>query len=88
VQAAFALADRGVRDLAGAWALLSSAPAAIMGLADRGSLDHGKRADIVAVDPVARRVEMTIARGCLTHLGPALAERLQKRAPDLAIAAE
>lgn len=87
-QAALALVDRGLRDLPGAWALVSSGPAAIMGLTDRGSLERGRRADIVALDRETRRVEMTIARGHLTHLGPAAAERLHRVAPALGIAAE
>ncbi|MEE4120442.1 MAG: alkylphosphonate utilization protein [Paracoccaceae bacterium] len=88
VAAAFALADRGVRDLASAWALVSSRPAEIMGLADRGTLEHGKRADFVAIDPQTRAVEMTVARGHLTHLGAAAAERLCKAVSSLGIAAE
>jgi alpha-D-ribose 1-methylphosphonate 5-triphosphate diphosphatase len=77
-----------VRDLASAWALVSSRPAEIMGLADRGTLEHGKRADFVAIDPQTRAVEMTVARGHLTHLGAAAAERLCKAVSSLGIAAE
>jgi len=50
VQAPFVLARRGVTDMATAWALVSSRPAAAAGLDDRGTLDAGQRADIVVID--------------------------------------
>ncbi len=86
-RAAFSLVDRGACDLARAWALVSSRPAEIMGLADRGSLAHGKRADFVAIDAETRQVEMTVARGHLTHLGPRAATRLARALPALGVAA-
>ncbi|MEL6754022.1 MAG: alpha-D-ribose 1-methylphosphonate 5-triphosphate diphosphatase, partial [Pseudomonadota bacterium] len=45
----FVLAQDGVTDLASAWGLVSSGPAAALGLADRGDLAEGKRADVVVV---------------------------------------
>ena len=88
LDAVFALVDRGWCDLPRAWALVSAGPAAIMGLVDRGTLDHGKRADIVVIDPATRRVEMTIARGHLTYLGPNAAARLNTAVPGMGLAAE
>ncbi|MGY6502588.1 MAG: alpha-D-ribose 1-methylphosphonate 5-triphosphate diphosphatase [Acidimicrobiales bacterium] len=48
--AAFALAERGAVDLPAAVALVTSGPAAIAGLRDRGRLEPGLRADLVLVD--------------------------------------
>ena len=79
-QSAFALAERGARDFAAAWALISAAPARIMGLEDRGRLDPGLRADLVIVDPESRTVEATIAGGCLAYAHGAAARRLMARA--------
>lgn len=67
-QAAFRLADLGLRTLPEAWALISSRPAGVMRLADRGTLDYGRRADLVVIDAGTRRIEATIAAGRLTHL--------------------
>src|SRR5207244_4383561 len=48
--AAFRLAADGVLPLAEAWQLISTAPARAAGLADRGVLAAGQRADIILVD--------------------------------------
>lgn len=48
--AAFALARTGVLPLPGAVALITSGPAAVGGLPDRGRLEAGLRADLVLVD--------------------------------------
>lgn len=47
--AAFALADRGAIDLPGAVGLVTSGPASVAGLSDRGRLVAGMRADLVLV---------------------------------------
>ena len=52
-QAAFRLADETVVPLAEAWALISANPARATGLADRGVLAPGKRADFVLVEAEA-----------------------------------
>jgi alpha-D-ribose 1-methylphosphonate 5-triphosphate diphosphatase len=75
--AAFRLADDGVLPLARAWDLISAAPARAAGLADRGVLAAGKRADIILVDdaiPLRPRIIAVIAGGRLVHLTEA--ERL------------
>ncbi|KPQ06122.1 MAG: alpha-D-ribose 1-methylphosphonate 5-triphosphate diphosphatase [Rhodobacteraceae bacterium HLUCCA12] len=74
-QAAFSLAERGVLPLAQAWALVSTAPARIMGLQDRGRLAAGQRADLVIVDPDTHAVEATIAGGRLAWAHGAVARR-------------
>ena len=67
-RAAFILAGRGVLDLQHAWSLISANPAAAAGLADRGAIEVGKRADIVVVDAAASRVVMTVAQGQVAHI--------------------
>jgi alpha-D-ribose 1-methylphosphonate 5-triphosphate diphosphatase len=72
--AAFRLAADGTLPLAKAWDLISSAPARAAGLADRGVLAAGRRADIVIVDdkaPLRPRVVAVIAAGRLVHLADA-----------------
>ncbi len=69
--AAFRLAADGVRPLAEAWQLVSSAPAHAAGLADRGTLAAGQRADILLVDdtvPLRPRIVAVIAAGRVVHL--------------------
>jgi alpha-D-ribose 1-methylphosphonate 5-triphosphate diphosphatase len=69
--AAFRLDADGVLSLAQAWDLISAAPARAAGLADRGILAKGHRADIVLVDdalPTRPRIVAVIAAGRLVHL--------------------
>lgn len=66
--AAFALADRGVLPLARAWEMISTRPAAVMGLADRGYIAPGLRADLVILHAETRAIEATISGGRLSHL--------------------
>jgi alpha-D-ribose 1-methylphosphonate 5-triphosphate diphosphatase len=69
--AAFRLDADGVLPLAKAWNLISAAPAQAAGLADRGILAKGHRADIVVVDnalPMRPRIVAVIAAGRLVHL--------------------
>jgi alpha-D-ribose 1-methylphosphonate 5-triphosphate diphosphatase len=64
--AAFRLAATGVAPLERAWSLVSAAPARAMGLADRGTIAAGKRADLILVDagdPARPRVVATIVAG-------------------------
>jgi len=53
--------------LAGAWALVSSGPAGVLGLADRGVLAPGRRADFVALNPATGRPGLTVAGGRVAH---------------------
>jgi alpha-D-ribose 1-methylphosphonate 5-triphosphate diphosphatase len=62
-------------DLAEAWPLVSSGPACILGLQDRGEVALGKRADLAIVDPGLSQVQATIAGGQLTYLAGPIAAR-------------
>lgn len=87
--AAFRLAVDGVLPLAQAWHLISTAPARAAGLADRGRLAAGQRADIILVDdeiPLRPRIVAVIAGGRLVHLNDAARIR-QTTAPRKAVAA-
>jgi alpha-D-ribose 1-methylphosphonate 5-triphosphate diphosphatase len=69
--AAFRLAADGVLPLPEAWGLVAEAPARATGLADRGVLAEGRRADILLVDdsvPLRPRLVAVIAGGKLVHL--------------------
>jgi len=69
--AAFRLAHDGVLPLGKAWDLVSAAPAEAAGLADRGKLARGQRADILLVDdamPLRPRIIAVITAGRLVHL--------------------
>lgn len=75
-RAALLLADAGLCDLARAWALISSGPARVLGLADRGALIPGQRADMVILDAAKRTVAATVSGGRISYLGGEAAERL------------
>ncbi|WP_113912066.1 alpha-D-ribose 1-methylphosphonate 5-triphosphate diphosphatase [Roseovarius dicentrarchi] len=74
-RAAWLLADAGMCDLAGAWHLVSKGPAQVLGLADRGDLAPGQRADLTILDSDSRRVVATMAGGRFSYLAGAAAER-------------
>jgi len=74
-RAALMLARSGLVDLAGAWALVSSGPAQVLGLTDRGTLAPGKRADIVILNQATGRVAATFAAGRVSYMSGAVAER-------------
>lgn len=86
--AAFALADAGILPLERAWALISSAPAQILRLPDRGSIAPRKRADLAIIRADTRAVEATIAGGRLTHLAGKAAERFWEIGAAAHLAAE
>jgi alpha-D-ribose 1-methylphosphonate 5-triphosphate diphosphatase len=68
--AAFRLAADDVMPLEKAWALVSEIPAAAVGLADRGVIAAGRRADLILVDATAPRPRAvaTIVAGRIVHL--------------------
>jgi alpha-D-ribose 1-methylphosphonate 5-triphosphate diphosphatase len=74
-RAAVMLAQTGAVDFAAAWALVSAGPAAVLGLADRGALVPGKRADIVILEADSHRVAATLSRGRFSYLSGDVAER-------------
>jgi alpha-D-ribose 1-methylphosphonate 5-triphosphate diphosphatase len=65
LHAAFRLVREGICDLGAAWALVSTNPARLTGLDDRGVLAPGKRADIIAVvaDETLPRIAAVFAGG-------------------------
>lgn len=87
-RAAFALVDQNILDLPQAWAMISSNPAQIMRLTDRGLIAPGKRADLVIIDKATRTVECTIVAGRITYLAGAAAHRFLRMDQPLRMAAE
>lgn len=87
-RAAFHLVDDGILDLPAAWAMISTRPAEILCLADRGVIAYGKRADLCVVNEETRRVEATLSAGRLTHLTGEAAHRFLGSRAELAMAAE
>jgi len=73
-RAALVLAKTGVLSLEAAWALLSSGPARVLGLSDRGVLSEGKRADLVILD-AADQVAATLSGGRVSHMSGGIAAR-------------
>ncbi|WP_171133273.1 MULTISPECIES: alpha-D-ribose 1-methylphosphonate 5-triphosphate diphosphatase [unclassified Ruegeria] len=74
-RAALMLAKSGLVDLAGAWALVSSGPARVLGLSDRGELSPGKRADLVILDADTHRVSATLSAGRVSYMAGDIAAR-------------
>jgi alpha-D-ribose 1-methylphosphonate 5-triphosphate diphosphatase len=74
-RAALMLAKSGLMDLAGAWALVSSGPARVLGLPDRGTLVPGKRADLTILDKSTYRVAATMAGGRISYMAGDIATR-------------
>ena len=63
-----------------AWALVSSRPAEILRLPDRGRLEPGLRADLVVIQPETGEIQATICAGRLTHLSGEAAGRFRAQA--------
>lgn len=63
LHAVFRLHDTGVLPLEQAWALVSSNPAAAVGLDDRGTLAPEKRADVLVVDKQTHKVRAVFVDG-------------------------
>ncbi|WP_353472682.1 alpha-D-ribose 1-methylphosphonate 5-triphosphate diphosphatase [Salipiger sp. H15] len=87
-EAAWTLVDKGLKSLPEAWAMISTTPAEIMGLVDRGALDHGRRADFVVVDAASRAIEATVCGGRLTYLSGEAGARLVSAMQGQRMAAE
>jgi len=88
--AAFRLTADGVLPLTEAWDLVSAAPARATGLADRGVLAEGRRADILLVDdsvPLRPRLIAVISGGKLVHLTEATRLLGMPATPRQAVAA-
>ncbi len=63
-----------------AWGLISSGPAEVLRMADRGRLDSGARADLTVVHAESGAVEATICAGRLTWLSGEAARRFRAQA--------
>ena len=87
LRAALALEAAGLMPLEASWTLVSSAPAAFGGYADRGDIRPGKRADLILLDRETGHVAATLSGGRLVAGQGPLAEKLAEHA-DLAMAAE
>lgn len=74
-RAAVLLESGGVLPMAEAWGLVSSGPARLMGLDDRGRLEPGLRADLVILDGQTKRVAATMAGGRFSYLTGDIAAR-------------
>lgn len=74
-RAAFLLADGGLCDLATAWGVISSGPAQVLGLQDRGDLGVDRRADLVVLDAGTRAVAATVSGGAVSYMSGAAAAR-------------
>jgi alpha-D-ribose 1-methylphosphonate 5-triphosphate diphosphatase len=74
-RAAWRCVELGLLDEAAAWALVSEGPAQLLGLADRGRLEPGLRADLVVMARESRRIVATIAGGQMAYLSGPVAER-------------
>ncbi|MGB8812017.1 MAG: alpha-D-ribose 1-methylphosphonate 5-triphosphate diphosphatase [Paracoccaceae bacterium] len=86
--AVWAMTDSGLLSLPQAWAMVSSRPADIMRLADRGRLDQGLRADMVLVNARTRVIEATISGGRMSYLAGEAARRFLAQPEALRVAAE
>ena len=86
-QAAWVVADQRATSFPRAWEMISTEPARIMGLADRGRLAPGSRADLVVMNPETWAVEATIAGGRLACASRGAGARLMQRGRSRAVAA-
>ena len=87
-QAAFALLDAGLLPLEKAWTMISTRPAEILRLPDRGRIAPGLRADLVVINVETRTVEATIAAGRLAYLCGEAGRRFVAGSAGLRMAAE
>ncbi|SDW70926.1 alpha-D-ribose 1-methylphosphonate 5-triphosphate diphosphatase [Ruegeria halocynthiae] len=74
-RAALMLAKSGLLDLARAWEMVSSGPARVLGLEDRGILHPGKRADLAILDAKTYRVAATLSGGRVSYMSGDIAMR-------------
>lgn len=86
--AAWALVDRGLATLPKAWAMISTKPAEIMRMPDRGRLAPGMRADLVVVNSETRIIEATISAGKLSYLAGEAGRRFLSSPQIMRMAAE
>ncbi|MBI6628840.1 alpha-D-ribose 1-methylphosphonate 5-triphosphate diphosphatase [Pontibaca salina] len=80
-RAALLLVERGICDFETAWGLVSSGPAQVLGLQDRGALLPGMRADLAILDAATGRVAAVMAAGTFTYLSGAIGARFMAVGP-------
>ncbi len=73
-RAALMLEKSGLLPLERAWGLVSSGPARVLGLRDRGTLEANNRADLVILD-TQDQVAATLSGGCVSYMNGAIAAR-------------
>jgi alpha-D-ribose 1-methylphosphonate 5-triphosphate diphosphatase len=86
--AAWALVERGLTNLPKAWAMISTNPAEIMRMPDRGRLDPGMRADLVVLNADTKQIEATLCGGRLAYLAGEAGRRFMSVPQALRMAAE
>ena len=86
--AAWTLVDAGLASLPQAWAMISTRPAEILRMPDRGRLDPGLRADMAIVNAETRQIEATICDGRLAYLAGEAGRRFMAAPKALQLAAE
>lgn len=59
-----------------AWALVTTGPAQMLGLIDRGRLTPGLRADLIAINPETGRIGLTVTGGRIAYADPQAAQAL------------
>ena len=55
---------------------------------DRGTIDYGRRADLVIINQATRGIEATLSNGRITHLSGEAARRFLGAREELPFAAE
>ena len=78
----WSLYDNKIMDFAKAWSLISSGPANIMNLKNKGKLELGYHADFIILDPVSRSIEATFCKGKPTYLTGKLANLILGKIDD------
>ena len=73
-RAALMLAQTGLLPIEAAWGVVSEGPAQVLGLADRGRLMPGQRADLVVLDELDR-VAATLSGGRVSYMNGDIAAR-------------
>ncbi|GGB07408.1 alpha-D-ribose 1-methylphosphonate 5-triphosphate diphosphatase [Allosediminivita pacifica] len=74
-RAALRLVELDILDMPSAWHLVSTGPARLLALHDRGQLAPGKRADLIVVDRESHRIVATLAGGQVAWMSGPVAAR-------------
>lgn len=74
-QAVLRLVAEGAVTFEDGWRLVSAGPAEVLGLSDRGTLEVGKRADFVVMEPETGRVGATVVDGRVSFMAGEVAAR-------------